>query len=143
MEETALVIAGQGVVGNDSDVDADPLSAIMVTGVAHGSLTLDPSGSFRYIPAPNYFGPDSFSYLVNDGFGDSNVATVAILVAAVNDAPIPATDGFSVAEAAVLDSGLDTVLLNDTDAGGAPSTEYRYTGPAHGAVAPAGDSPLH
>ena len=134
IEDTALVIAAPGVVGNDADVDADPLSAILVTGVAHGSLTLDPSGSFRYVPATNYFGPDSFSYLVNDGFGDSNVATVAILVAAVNDAPIAANDGFTVAEDAVLDSLLDTVLVNDTDAEGDPLTAILATGPAHGAV---------
>ena len=36
--------------------------------------------------------PDSFTYKANDGSADSNVATVTINVAAVNDAPVARND---------------------------------------------------
>src|SRR5262249_18616779 len=56
----------------------------------HGSALLNADGSFTYTPALNYFGADSFTYKVNDGALDSNVATVSITVTAVNDAPVAA-----------------------------------------------------
>ena len=36
----------------------------------------------------NYSGNDNFTYKVNDGSHDSNMATVAIAVTSVNDAPV-------------------------------------------------------
>jgi hypothetical protein len=45
-EDTALdVAAGPGVLGNDSDVDGDALSAVLVSGPAHGTLTPNANGS--------------------------------------------------------------------------------------------------
>ena len=55
------------VLANDTDVDGDALSAVLVSGPAHGSLTLNADGSFTYTPAANYNGPDSFTYKANDG----------------------------------------------------------------------------
>jgi hypothetical protein len=40
-----------------------------------------------YTPNPNYNGPDSFKYRVNDGTVNSNEATVSITVSPANDAP--------------------------------------------------------
>jgi hypothetical protein len=40
-----------------------------------------------YTPEPDYSGPDSFVFIVNDGAADSNEATVSLTVTAVNDAP--------------------------------------------------------
>ena len=40
-----------------------------------------------YTPAADYNGADSFTFKVNDGLADSNTATVAITVDAVNDPP--------------------------------------------------------
>ena len=62
--------------GNDTDIDSATLTAVVVTGPAHGTLTLNANGSFTYTPAANYNGPDSFTYKANDGTADSNVATV-------------------------------------------------------------------
>ena len=76
-----------GVLGDDSDPDDDPLSAVLVSGPSHGTLTLNGNGSFRYTPAGNFTGSDSFSYRANDGTLTSNPATVTISVTAVNDSP--------------------------------------------------------
>ena len=55
-----------GVLGNDVDLDGDPLTATLVSGPAHGTLTFNPDGSFVYTPDANYSGPDSFTYTVSD-----------------------------------------------------------------------------
>jgi hypothetical protein len=133
-EDTDLVIVAPGVTANDSDGDFDPLTAIVVTGPVNGTLVLDPSGAFRYTPAANYFGPDSFTYRVSDGFVDSNVATVSILVAAVDEPPVALPDAYSVNEDSVLDSLLATVLVNDIDPEGAPLTAVLVSGPVNGAL---------
>jgi hypothetical protein len=66
------------VLGNDTDANGDSLTALLVSGPAHGSLTLNTNGSFTYTPAAGYTGADSFTYKANDGSLDSNVATVSI-----------------------------------------------------------------
>jgi VCBS repeat-containing protein len=87
-EDQSLTIAAPGVLGNDGDVDGDPLGAVLVSGPAHGTVNLHADGSFTYTPNANYHGSDSFTYKANDGQSDSNVATVAITVNPVNDAPL-------------------------------------------------------
>lgn len=87
-EDTQLSVVAPGVLGNDSDVDGDTLTAVLVSGPSNGSLTLNADGSFSYTPAANFNGSDSFTYKANDGAADSNVATVSISVTPVNDAPV-------------------------------------------------------
>src|SRR5262249_51555331 len=41
-EDTPLTVAAPGVLGNDSDVDGDVLTVAVVSGPAHGTLTLSP-----------------------------------------------------------------------------------------------------
>jgi Big-like domain-containing protein len=72
--------AAPGVLGNDSDVDGDGLTAVLDQDVSHGSLTLNPDGSFSYTPEPGYTGPDSFEYHAFDGTAASNSVTVSFLV---------------------------------------------------------------
>jgi len=67
-EDTSLtVVAAGGVLGNDSDVEGAPLSAALVNGPAHGTLTLAAHGAFSYSPEPNFNGTDSFTYRASDG----------------------------------------------------------------------------
>ncbi|MEU9701604.1 FG-GAP-like repeat-containing protein [Streptomyces sp. NPDC047981] len=80
--DTTLVVGAPGVLGNDTDADGDALTASVVTGPAHGALTLDPDGSFSYQPGSAYVGSDSFTYTAHDGTVDANVATVTISVSA-------------------------------------------------------------
>jgi VCBS repeat-containing protein len=133
-EDTQLSIAAAGVLANDSDVDGNPLSAVLVTGPAHGTLVLNTNGSFTYTPTSNYNGPDSFTYKAKDGSLNSNVATVNITVTPVNDAPVAASDAFSTAEDTSLTVAVPGILSNDSDVDGNSLTAVLVTGPAHGTL---------
>ncbi len=61
-EDTTLVVPAPGVLGNDGDVDGDPLTAVILTPASNGELTLDPSGSLTYVPDADFHGTDSFTY---------------------------------------------------------------------------------
>src|SRR5207249_2166343 len=117
-QNTTLTVAAPGVLANDSDVDGDTLTAILVTGPSHGTATLNSNGSFTYTPATNYNGPDSFTYMANDGMANSNIATVSITVIPVNDAPVAKNDAYSTNEDTALTVASPGVLANDSDADG-------------------------
>ncbi|HEU4836815.1 MAG TPA: tandem-95 repeat protein [Pyrinomonadaceae bacterium] len=111
-EDTPLVVnAASGVLANDTDVDTPhaSLTAILVSGPTNAqSFTLNSDGSFNYTPNANFFGADSFTYKANDGFLDSNVATVSITINPINDPP-----SFTIAAdppPVVQDAGAQTVL---------------------------------
>jgi hypothetical protein len=69
-----------------SDPDGDPLT-YWVSAPAHGTLS-GVAPHLVYAPAPNYSGPDGFSFTVSDGELRSAPATVSIAVRPVNDAPV-------------------------------------------------------
>ena len=133
-EDATLTVAAPGVLGNDSDVDGDALSAAVVSLPAHGTVTLNANGSFGYVPAANYNGPDSFTYRVTDGSLDSNIATVSITVVAVNDAPVAVGDNYTTSEDTVLTLTAPGVLANDSDLEGNALTAVVVSGPSHGAL---------
>jgi len=121
---TALNIAAPGVLGNDTDIDADSLtsSVVIASGPSHGTLTLNLDGSFSYMPVTDYTGADGFSYTAYDGTVSSNAATVAITV---NDTVGPYLNS-SVAMSLITstNSNLFNVGLaaSATDNGGGPVT---------------------
>jgi hypothetical protein len=77
---TALVVTPPGVLGNDTDVENDPLTAVLDDNVDNGTLTLNSNGSLSYTPNAFFVGTDSFTYHANDGTVGSNIATVTIAV---------------------------------------------------------------
>jgi Tfp pilus assembly protein PilF/phage FluMu protein Com len=60
-----------------SDADQDPLQYRIVCGPESGEVT-GQSNAFYYSPSHGYVGPDSFQFVANDGFEDSEPATVEI-----------------------------------------------------------------
>ena len=82
-QDNTLAVSNPGVLANDSDPDSDLLTAVLVTDPSHGAVTLNPMGSFVYVPATGFHGADSFSYKASDGVLNSNVATVSINVTMV------------------------------------------------------------
>lgn len=89
-EDTALTIDAAALLANDTDVDNPPeaLSITRVNGATHGTVSLNPDGTIRFVPDANFFGDASFRYEVSDGVGGVSTATAIIHVAPVNDAPI-------------------------------------------------------
>ncbi|NLE38546.1 MAG: tandem-95 repeat protein [Pirellulaceae bacterium] len=81
------VSAALGVLTNDTDVDGDLLTAVLVQTTQHGTLTLNPNGSFTYLPGAGFEGVDTFTYRAFDGNLQSNLATVTITVSGANQAP--------------------------------------------------------
>ena len=139
-EDTTLTVVAPGVLANDTDIDGDPITAILVDSPAHGTLSLNSDGSFTYTPALNYNGPDSFTYKANDGLADSPTnATVSITVTPVNDPPgtsggIVADDAYTTPEDTTLTVIAPGVLANDTDIDGDPITAILVDSPAHGTL---------
>jgi VCBS repeat-containing protein len=87
-EDTTLTIPAPGVLGNDTDADGQQLFITAGTAPSHGTFELFSNGSFTYTPAPDYNGPDSFTYQVSDGIDTTTPVTVNITVNPVNDAPV-------------------------------------------------------
>jgi hypothetical protein len=73
-----LNVAAPGVLGNDSDPNGSALTAVLVSGVTNGALTLNANGSFVYTPGGT--SSDSFTYRANDGTLNGNIVTVSITV---------------------------------------------------------------
>ena len=95
------------VLGNDSDVDGNPLTITHVNGTAitaggpavsvtNGSVQLV-SGQLVFTPAANYHGPASFTYTITDGTV-SAVATVNGTVTPGQRRTGRSNDSFTVAE---------------------------------------------
>jgi len=95
VEDTARAFGvDEGVLTNDTDADdgdgPGPLSAELVESVSHGDLTFHPDGSFEYTPAPDYLGPDAFTYNSSDGTNLSQPIQVRIEVTALVDLSVSA-----------------------------------------------------
>ncbi len=52
----ALSVPVAGVLTNDSDIESDPLTALLVSGPTNGSISLAADGSFLYTPDAGFFG---------------------------------------------------------------------------------------
>jgi VCBS repeat-containing protein len=116
-ENDTLNVAVSGVLSNDTDVENNSLTAVLVSSVTNGSLTLNADGSFDYIPNPNYNGTDSFTYKARDT-EDGSVATVTITINGVKYPPVSVADSYNVNEDQTLTVAAGGVLSNDVDSDG-------------------------
>jgi VCBS repeat-containing protein len=115
-EDTA--ISGNAVAVDPDNTPAQLAYSLVGAngGAQHGAVTLNPNGSFTYTPAADFNGTDSFAFKANDGAADSNVGTVSITVAAVNDAPRDITGGpLSIDENSALGALVGTVVGQDPE----------------------------
>ena len=118
-EDQSIVVSTElGVLANDIDSDNQLISASLVDNTQSGVLTLNIDGSFTYTPNSNFSGFDSFTYQASDGIGLSQLATVTLSIAAVNDPPIALGDEFAGAPNEALVVGGLGVLINDVDPDG-------------------------
>ncbi|MGE4030639.1 MAG: Ig-like domain-containing protein [Thermoleophilia bacterium] len=134
----SLDVPAPGVLGNDTDPEEDPLTARLMEGPANGLLTLDPDGSFLYIPTGrDPSGIDTFTYVAVDPAGnESDPATVAIAVRA-NDPPVADDDAYTTPQDTPLVVPPPGVLDGDTDPDGDPlqlGGINFFDGPFHGTI---------
>ncbi len=107
------------VLGNDTDVELDPLAVISASS-PNGGVVIDSGATLSFTPALNFHGATTISYTISDGQGGSSSATAYVAVTPVNDAPVAVNDGSVESPFATVaeDSGASlpiTVLGNDTD----------------------------
>ncbi|WP_108880577.1 Ig-like domain-containing protein [Anderseniella sp. Alg231-50] len=147
--EDDTVATSGNVITNDTDIDGDtPLTVTEVNGnagdvgnqvtLASGALlTLNSDGSYDYDPngafedtALGDTATDTFSYVVSDGNGGSDTATVTVTIDGENDDPVGNADTLTVGEDdTVASSG--NVITNDTDIDGdTPLTVTEVNGSA-------------
>jgi len=127
------------VLGNDSDPDGDSLSVQSTTQPANGSVVTNGT-DVTYAPDPGFHGTDTFTYVVSDGNGGTDSATVTVTIAVVNEPPVAADDEATTGE----DSPVTIpVLANDSDPDGDDLAVESVTQPSHGAVVPGGTSVVY
>jgi uncharacterized protein YegL len=125
---TMLDVPSPGVLGNDRDVDGDLLTVRRGSSPRNGAVSLNPNGSFTYVPDPEFSGRDSFTYLVNDGTTSSTEATVNIEVRSVNTAPSADAQSVTMLE----DTVGEAITLTGSDSDGAALTFTVISRPTYG-----------
>ena len=72
-----------------TDVDQDELTFTLDPDGApeHGFVVVDASGTYTYVPDQNFSGADTFTYMVSDGHGGVDSATVTLNVTPIADQP--------------------------------------------------------
>jgi large repetitive protein len=90
-DDSLTVFEVEGVLHNDTDVDGDPLTMVLVDAPTSGTLELDEDlkGGFSYTPDGDFSGADTFTYRAHDGVvASAEVGTVTITVHPLNDIPV-------------------------------------------------------
>ncbi len=122
----SISISSPGVLANDHDVDGDSLTAVLLSGTAHGSLIFNSDGSFTYTPDDAFAGADSFTYAATDGALNSPPITVTINVEGITapaggDEPSPPNE--SPEEEAVDDPAGDILPTDEQTSPGISTTD--------------------
>ncbi|MBW3623233.1 MAG: tandem-95 repeat protein [Armatimonadetes bacterium] len=106
-----------------------PLTFTLLKAPEHGTLSAISGNKLTFTPAPNYYGPDSFTYRANDGTLDSNTATVTLAITPVNDPPTAQDVTLNAFKNRAL-----PVSLSATDADGDYLMYALSSPPAHGTL---------
>ncbi|MBX9627021.1 MAG: tandem-95 repeat protein, partial [Gemmataceae bacterium] len=142
--QTLSVAADAGLLKNDFDADADPLTVAWVGSVSPagaGTVSVAGDGSFAFSPAPGFTGNAAFDYQATDGFMVSDKGAVTVSV--VGGLPVANADVFDTGSDATLTITAAGVLANDfRPAGGASLTASLKTGPSHGTLSLSPDGGL-
>jgi hypothetical protein len=121
-EDTAV-----GIVLSATDPNGDVLTYAIVSAPQRGTLS-GTAPNLTYTPTPNFHGTDTFTFRASDGLHESNLATISIEVASVNDAPSAQAQSVAATE--------DTprvIVLSATDPDGQAFT-FQVSAPQHGVL---------
>ncbi|MCP4927271.1 MAG: tandem-95 repeat protein [Gammaproteobacteria bacterium] len=129
-EDVALVSATD-LDFNDTDADGDPLTVMVENNKATaqgGDIDIAADGSYTYTPVTNFNGNDSVNYTVTDG-SLSDVGTLTIAVAAVDDPPVAVDDAIVANRSTPFNSTTD-LDANDQEVDGEALTVMAEAGKA-------------
>ena len=83
-------------------------------GPSNGEVTVNPDGTFTYVPNADFGGSDSFTYMVTDDAGAMAMATVSVTVTPVGDVPQVAVADVSGVEDSAIALTLATSMPSST-----------------------------
>ncbi|MBL3526896.1 MAG: tandem-95 repeat protein [gamma proteobacterium endosymbiont of Lamellibrachia anaximandri] len=131
---TAEATVGTGTLtGSDANA-GDVLAFSVVSQGTSGTVAITDAvaGTYTYTPTDNDFnGTDAFTFRVSDGTASSNVATVAVTITPVNDAPTADDDAGATDEGGSVSVN---VLDGDADVEGDALSVTNLSVPANGAA---------
>ena len=115
-EDTADVIAGGDLTGNDTDGNGDALTVSDVSNPTGGTVDVT-AGTVTFTPTADLCGTGagSFDYTVVDGNGGSDAGHVTVDITCVDDAPVANDDTVTVAQDSSANDVTSDLLGNDTD----------------------------
>lgn len=126
-----LDVPAPGVLANDENPAASPLTAHIVNLPNNGTVTLQSNGSFSYKPNKNFVGHDEFTYLADNG-QPSNEGHVSIEVTLTQ--PVARDDAYTVKLGETLTVPAPGILDNDESAGGPPLEAVLLQEPVDGVL---------
>ena len=93
-EDQLLIITEEGLTKNDRDAEKAKLKFQSISAKSGRGVKIADkgNGTYEYTPEENFFGTDSFTYLVADDKGATSGANVEIVIRPVNDQPLPGVD---------------------------------------------------
>ena len=120
------------VIANDNDPDGDPLTIVEISGSQHGSAKISSDQkSVTYTPYSGYFGQDSFTYTISDGFAHGSITTetgtITITINKVNFSPKADNLNFE-----TLQDTSTKITLSGNDPNGDSVTYNIVSQPSHG-----------
>jgi hypothetical protein len=112
-----------------SDNEGDLLTYTIIDHPTHGALSGN-APNFTYTPQTGFTGSDSFTFKVNDGQADSNIATITIMVTSINAPPVANDQNVTMPQDIVGRS----IRLTASDSNGDALTYVVISNPAHGTL---------
>lgn len=135
-DQQLVVSAANGVLANDTGLN---LTASRTSGPTHGSVTLNPDGSFAYTPQANFFGTDSFQVQVSNGVYSANsTVTIAVVPTTPVVSGVAPSQGPVAGGTVVTISGSDLLAVSEVRFGGAPASFMVNSDSSITATVPAG-----
>ncbi|KIZ01835.1 hypothetical protein MNEG_6122 [Monoraphidium neglectum] len=133
-------LASGSVLSNDVQSSGGILTVASNTNPAHGTVVMQPDGSFVYTPNAGFNGTDTFTYTAKSAAGDTATATVTINVPAQPN-PAPAvgvvtagSDAYNCTYNGSLTTAAGSLLANDASSLGGALTVVSNTQPSVGTV---------
>ena len=136
LENTELIVAAPGHLGNDFDPDGDPVTWLSFVAPENGTVSnAATNGQFTYTPNPGFSGIETISITISDGKGNTATGQISVtVIPSAGDAPVAVADVYTIPQNTVLNVAAPGHLENDFDPNGDPITWLSFVVPENGTV---------